>query len=292
MRPDFNQVAKAALDSLDRAIFEDCGEVGDITSDALPLGNVYARGTLLCKAQGVIAGVSLLPELCALKRLPDAQALEATVIVKDASVVSAGTIAATIEGPARSLLVLERPLLNLLSRLSGIASLTARFVERVSGSGVAICETRKTTPGLRTLEKYAVVCGGGTNHRYGLYDELMVKENHLMLGALSISETVAELRSAYPTKRLTLEVENLQQLEEALGLDIDCIMLDDFSTKDVERAVALRGRTGRTSIIFEISGGVTIDNVSALAKLGVERISVGALTHSAKALDMSFKLTR
>jgi len=188
----------------------------------------------------------------------------------------------------------ERTALNLIQRLSGIATLTGRFMDAIEGTRCMVFDTRKTTPGLRAFEKYAVRCGGGANHRMGLYDEMMIKENHLYLSGLKLPEAIAMLREANPGKRLTAEAENLAEAKAAIDAGADIVLLDDFSLEDIRAAVTYRGSSDADvkKTQLEVSGGVTLATVRDYAETGVERISVGALTHSAPALDVSLKVRR
>ncbi|CAG0984796.1 partial Nicotinate-nucleotide pyrophosphorylase [carboxylating], partial [Anaerolineae bacterium] len=185
----------------------------------------------------------------------------------------------------------ERTTLNLLQRMCGIATLTARMVAACEGTRAMVLDTRKTTPGLRAFEKYAVTCGGGVNHRMGLYDEAMIKENHLYLSGLNLAQAIARIRQASPQVFLTAEAESVEQAREALEAGANVILLDDFTLDEISEAVKLRNsRKEFARIQLEISGGVNLSNIEKYAKSGVERISVGALTHSAPALDISMKV--
>ena len=226
-----------AVDVFECALHEDIG-CGDITTNALPLEDVEGCATLIAREEGVLAGVALLPHIREISVL--GRSLKVDCHKSDGEKVKPGDVIAKLTGPARTLLVLERSLLNILSHLSGIATMTARFVERVRESNTKICDTRKTLPGLRVLEKYAVACGGGTPHRMGLFDEAMIKENYLSLSGISIAEAVEKIRSSIGNKRLTCEVENLDQLREVLQTQVDCILLDEFSTDDIQEAVEER----------------------------------------------------
>jgi len=227
--------------------------------------------------------------------------LQLDVAVDDAGQVAAGRTLATLAGPARSLLTAERILLNLVGRLSGIATLTRRFVDAVQGTGARIYDTRKTTPGWRRLEKYAVRMGGGHSHRTGLFDAILIKDNHLALAAESegadrltpaeavrrareFVETMPAAQAAAPMP-IEVEVDTLEMLEQVLSAQPDLVLLDNMSPEQLKRAVSLRDRLA-PRVELEASGGVTLENVAAMAKSGVERISVGALTHSAVSLDV------
>jgi len=279
------------LATLDAALVEDIRE-GDITVHSLPLAGIPAEGAIVAKADGVVAGLALLKHL---NQLPVMRSLDmgdafASILVEEGARVSAGDKLANLSGNAALLLQLERSLLNMISRVSGIATQTARFVDAISGTFARICDTRKTAPGLRYAEKYGVLCGGGTNHRFGLFDQAMIKENHLALSGLSIHAAVVRLRERLGDTRLTCETETLEQVREAIEAEVDCVLLDNFSVEDVEAAVSMRKRLGATRIALEASGGITLANVRAYAETGVDRISIGALTHSAVALDMNLKI--
>jgi nicotinate-nucleotide pyrophosphorylase (carboxylating) len=208
-----------------------------------------------------------------------------TRIVEDASKVEAGGIIANLAGKTRALLTGERTALNFLGLLSGIATLTATYVAAVEGTRAKIVETRKTTPGLRAPEKYAVRCGGGMNHRFGLYDAVLVKDNHIA-AAGGLADALNTLRTAVGhLVKIEVEVDTLDQLEEALRFPIDAVLLDNMDVGTLKKAVALvKGR-----VVTEASGGVTLENVGEIAKTGVDLISVGALTHSARSLDSSLE---
>jgi nicotinate-nucleotide pyrophosphorylase (carboxylating) len=247
----------------------------------------WARGELLVKADGVLAG---LPVAALVFTTVDPSVVLVPLIV-DGVAVSAGTVVAEVRGPAGSLLRAERVALNLLQRLSGIASVTARYVAAVRGTSARVVDTRKTTPGLRALEKYAVRAGGGHNHRFNLADGILIKDNHLLAAAaagLSISQAIAQARANAPhTLKIEVEVESLAQLAEALAGGADAVLLDNMSIETLRQAVdQVCGRA-----ITEASGGITLATISAVAATGVDLISVGALTHSAPALDISLDLT-
>lgn len=265
---------------IDLALAEDIGP-GDATSEAvLPL-DLRLRAHIVAKQAGVIAG---LPVAEAVFRRVDPSVCF-TPRVRDGARVEAGTVLAEVEGAARSLLAAERTALNFLQRLSGIATLTRRFVDAVAGTRAVILDTRKTHPGYRVLEKYAVRMGGGQNHRMGLYDMILIKDNHIA-AAGSITEAVRRARAAYPDLPLEVEVKNVDELQEALELPVDRIMLDNFDLEAIRAAV----RVAAGQVPLEASGGVTLERVAALAATGVDYISVGALTHSAPALDISMEV--
>ncbi|MCC6627198.1 MAG: carboxylating nicotinate-nucleotide diphosphorylase [Chloroflexi bacterium] len=262
---------------------------GDITTDTVvgPVGGGQAaRGDLLVKVEGVLAGLPV----AALVFTTVDPAVVVTSLVSDGTPVMPGTVVAQVRGPAGSLLRAERVALNLLQRLSGIASITARYVAAVQGTRARVIDTRKTTPGLRVLEKYAVRAGGGHNHRFNLADGILIKDNHLLAAAaegLTIGAAIARARAAAPhTLRVEVEVETLDQLDAALAGGADVVLLDNMSIEMLRAAVArVDGRA-----LTEASGGITLATIGAVAATGVDLISVGALTHSAPALDISLDL--
>jgi len=257
-------------------IAEDLGS-GDLTSEAVVPDGASARAVILLKERGVVCGLQ--PARAVFAELDPEVAFEAVAADGDET---QGEIA-RLEGEARALLGGERLALNLLGRLSGTATLTRRYVDAVDGTGVTILDTRKTTPGLRRLEKYAVHCGGGTNHRLGLDDGVLIKDNHLRL-AESLGAAV-ELAKGSGVE-VEVECESLEQVREALGAGADWILLDNMAPARLEEAVALAAGRAR----LEASGGITLDNVRAVAETGVDFISIGALTHSARALDVSMEV--
>jgi nicotinate-nucleotide pyrophosphorylase (carboxylating) len=271
-------VVRAALD-------EDLGAEGDPTSRLL---GARAAAQLVARDPGVVAG---LPAVDAVlievrERLglgPAAFRPEAA----DGAPVEAGAVLGRFAGPARVLLAAERTMLNLLGHLSGVATLTAAFVEAVAGTGAAVRDTRKTTPGLRHLEKYAVRCGGGVNHRMGLYDALLVKDNHIE-AAGGLRRAVEAARAAGPGLPLEVEVESLDQVEEALDLGCDLLLLDNMGLEEMAEVVARSKGRART----EASGRITLDRARAVAETGIDFLAVGALTHSAPALDIGLDWER
>jgi nicotinate-nucleotide pyrophosphorylase (carboxylating) len=279
------------LDPLLKAALKEDLETGDLTGDgAVPEGAV-AKATLIAKQDGVLAG---LPVFLRTFLLCDPAALTESEC-SDGDAVSKGQVVARIRGNARAILRAERVALNFLQRLSGTASLTARFVEHVRHvPSVRILDTRKTTPGLRRLEKYAVRCGGGENHRFGLFDEAMLKENHIELAGSSIEEALARLRvHVGPGVRITAEARNEGEAFAALRGGADVLLLDNMTPETlVALCPRLREEATRlgASIELEASGGIVLENVHRFAEAGVDRISVGALTHSAMAQDFSLLL--
>ncbi|MES2906643.1 MAG: carboxylating nicotinate-nucleotide diphosphorylase [Pseudomonadota bacterium] len=264
------------------ALQEDLGQAGDITSKALIDPHVMAKGAIIAKQDGVIAGLR-----CAeLTFLMIESSCRFTVHVKDGTFVKKGTVIANIETSARGLLTAERTALNFLGQLSGIATLTRRYVEAVAQTKAQIRDTRKTTPGLRTLEKYAVACGGGVNHRIGLYDAVLIKDNHLALSE-NIADALQKAKaSVAPGTPIEIEVDTLDQLDGALRAGAETILLDNMNTAQLIEAV--QRTNGRA--VLEASGGVNLDSVKAIAESGVDYISVGALTHSAPCLDISLDI--
>ena len=264
-----------------RALQEDIGD-GDITSGATIPADLRYAGVFLVKATGVIAGLEAVRQTFAQVD----ERIRFTVHVADGSAVQPGDIVAEAEGPGRSLLTAERVALNFLQRMSGIASLTRRYVDAVAGTRARILDTRKTVPGLRLLDKWAVTLGGGVNHRIGLYDMALIKDNHIV-AAGGIGAAVARVRAAdHRGRPIEVEVTSLEQLREALALDVDQIMLDNMSLDEMAAAVALVDG----AVPLEASGNVSLETVRAIAETGVDYISVGKLTHSVTALDVSFDL--
>jgi nicotinate-nucleotide pyrophosphorylase (carboxylating) len=260
------------------ALEEDLGRAGDITSQLTVPVDARAAARLVVRRPGRIAGL-----ICAEAafRLVD-PALKFDVATPDGSDVAAGTVLATISGSARSILTAERVALNFLGPLSGTATATAALVKAVEDTGARIVCTRKTLPGLRALQKYAVRCGGGFNHRFGLDDAAMIKDNHVQ-AAGGIEPAIASLRAGLGHMvKIELEVDTLAQLEEALGLGVDTILLDNMSLEDLRRAVAL----AKDKAVLEASGNVTLASVRAIAETGIGYISSGAITHSAPNLDI------
>jgi len=270
---------------IDRALDEDAGR-GDVTSEALIPRDITGKAIFLVKEKGVLAGIEVAARV--FKRA-DASIIS-EVFIPDGSPVKPKDVAGAISGPVISILKGERVALNIVQRMSGIASLTARYVEKVSGTGVRILDTRKTTPGLRRLEKYAVHAGGGTNHRYSLGEAVLIKDNHIAVlraTGMTLPDIIAKARRNAP-EGLVLEVEvtNLPELQEALGAGADIIMLDNMSVPLMKDAVAITGGKAK----LEASGNITLANVRKVAETGVDFISVGALTHSYESLDISLEL--
>ena len=273
-----------ATDTLERivhaALAEDIG-AGDVTTEATVAADAVGTADLLVKEPGVVCGLRV-AEATFRALDPDVR-FEALVIDGDA--VEAPAVVARVAGSERAILTGERVALNFLGRLSGIATLTRCYVDAVDGTGVAVLDTRKTTPGLRALEKHAVACGGGRNHRFGLDDGVLVKDNHLH-AAGSVGAVIERIRAATPLP-IEVECDTLAQVAEALDEKVDALLLDNMAEDDLVAAVAfVRGRAR-----LEASGGITLENVRAIAETGVDEISIGALTHSARSLDVSLELT-
>lgn len=274
----------ARADALERivraSLAEDLGR-GDVTTDATVDEAATGTAVLVARAPGVVAGLDAVE---AVFRVLD-PGVEVERLAEDGDVLEAAAPVARVSGSLRAILTGERTALNLLGRLSGIATATRRYVDAVEGTGVAILDTRKTTPGLRALEKQAVAVGGGRNHRFGLDDGVLVKDNHLAATG-SIRVAVERLRTVTDLP-IEVECDTLEQLQDALDAGADAILLDNMSLDELRRAVALTDGRAR----LEASGGVTLETVRAIAETGVDEISVGALTHSAPVLDVSLELT-
>jgi nicotinate-nucleotide pyrophosphorylase (carboxylating) len=269
------------------ALEEDIGE-GDITSEYFIPEDRAARAFLAVREDGVVSGISLAEQVF-IEVDPN---LEIQILVEDGSQVSEGAMLMRIEGKARSILTAERTALNFLQRLSGIATMTARYVEKVKHTRAKILDTRKTTPGYRALEKKAVEDGGGTNHRMGLFDRAMVKDNHLVSenGIEALQSAILRVKAEKPHAEVELEADDLEQVAKFLKLDgVDYILLDNMSLEELREAVEMREETHRVRL--EASGGVTLDTVGDIADTGVDFISVGALTHSAPSLDIGLDFT-
>jgi nicotinate-nucleotide pyrophosphorylase (carboxylating) len=273
-----------AADTLERlayaALAEDVGE-GDVTTEAVIDADASGSAVIVLKETGVVCGLGIVE---AVFRALDEE-IEVEALVEEGSLVESTTAVARLSGPLRAILTGERTALNFLGRLCGIATLTRRYVDAVEGTGVAILDTRKTTPGLRVLEKHAVAVGGGRNHRFGLDDGVLIKDNHLR-AAGSIRDAVEAARAA---AHLSIEVEcdTIEQVSQALDAGADAILLDNMTPDGLLAATVLVHGRAR----LEASGGVSLGNVRAIAESGVDEISIGALTHSARSLDVSLELT-
>jgi len=264
---------------LGRALEEDIGS-GDVTTAAIVAAGAVLRGNIVARQAGVIAGLDVAEQVF---RLLDKE-MEFNVLAGESSVVESNTTVAKLSGSARALLTGERTALNFLNRMSGIATLTRRFVDAVAHTQATILDTRKTAPGLRTLDKLAVIRGGGRNHRIGLYDMILIKDNHIDFAG-SLEKAVARVRTSGTSLELEVEARTLADVQTALNLGVDRILLDNMSVELIREAVKLSA--GRVRL--EASGNITLENVRDIAETGVDFISVGALTHSAKSFDASLE---
>lgn len=262
-----------------RALHEDVGDA-DVTTEAIVPTDATARGIFVAKTPLVVAGLDVAAEV--FRQVDGRTAFE--VVMADGTECPAGGTLAVVSGRARALLIGERTALNFLQRLSGVATLTRRFVDAAAGT-IVVLDTRKTTPTLRALEKYAVRAGGGTNHRVGLFDAVLVKDNHVRLAG-GVGVAVARVRAARPDLPIEVEAQTLDEVQAAVDASADTILLDNLSLDEI--ASAIRLVAGRARI--EVSGGVTLDRVPALAQTGADSVSIGALTHSAPAADISFEI--
>ena len=266
---------------IERALLEDIG-TGDITTESIIPSNLKAKGIIKTFEKGVIAGLDI---ACLIFQKLDAEIVfqEKT---KDGTKVIRGKELAEITGPARTILMGERVALNFLQRMSGIATITSKFCEEVKDFPVRIVDTRKTTPGLRILEKYAVRMGGGYNHRFGLYDAVLIKDNHIAIAGGIKSAVDSVRKQSSHTVKIEVEVESLSQLQEALKAQVDIIMLDNMDLETMKEAVKMvKGKT-----LIEASGEITLEKVRKIAQAGIDVISIGALTHSVKSLNISMEI--
>ena len=272
---------------------EDLQLQGDVTSKLMISETANARARIFSKANAVLCGVQSIPYLLRAYR----STLSMNQLQADGDKLNVGQTVLEFHGSAREILAIERPALNLLSRLSGISSLTEKYVLKTTGSKTKIYDTRKTTPGLRGLEKYAVRCGGGYCHRMGLHDAVLVKDNHLQnVSVLDLqnilSKKLRHAREQFKLDFIEVEVDTLAQLEKIIDEPtpiIDMVLLDNMSNEDIEKAVTLRNQK-KPGLLLEASGGIHLERISLLSKMGVDRISVGALTHSAPAVDFSMEI--
>jgi nicotinate-nucleotide pyrophosphorylase (carboxylating) len=272
------------------ALAEDLGDRGDITSNAFIPEALIGKAAFVVRTAGVLAALPAV-EL-AIQRISPTLRLEA--LKQDGDRLAAGDHIAILSGPMRAILAAERTALNFLQRLCGVATLTRKYVDAIAGLPAKILDTRKTTPGWRLLEKYAVRMGSGANHRMGLYDAILIKDNHLAAlpmadWGLRIEHAIQRARGVQPSVPVEIEVDDLKQFVIALDCRPDCILLDNMSLEDLRHAVASRDAECEEdrSVVLEASGGVTLETVRAIAETGVDRISIGALTHSAPALDIA-----
>ena len=270
-------------DAVTRALAEDLGRAGDVTSIATIPETTAARAIVVARKAGTIAGLPVLAA-CFTRLAPD---MSITAQARDGDTVTAKTSLMTIAGPARAVLSAERAALNFLGHLSGIATATAAFVRKAGNGKMRVCCTRKTTPGLRALEKYAVRCGGGFNHRFGLDDAILIKDNHVaVLGGVRPVLERARAAAGHLVK-IEIEVDSLEQLKEVLATGLaDVVLLDNFDVPAMKKAVAMVGG----KLVIEASGGITLDTIAEIAMTGVDYASSGALTHSAPSLDVALDI--
>ena len=287
MQQHLHPIPSAVIDEAVMAALDEDGAYNDMTTLAVLNGDEWGTGIIVAKDRGVIAGLAV--AAAAMTAIDDSVTFDE--IAYDGALVQPGTTIAEVEGRIASLLATERVALNFLQRMSGIATLTRDFVDAVRGTNARITDTRKTTPGLRQFERYAVRAGGGANHRFNLAAGVLIKDNHIAVarqrGAANLAEIVRGARASAPhTARIEIEVTNLDEVDEALEGGADIILLDNMDPETVRRAVErIAGRA-----IIEASGGITLENVAAFAEAGVDYISVGRLTHSAPALDISLEM--
>jgi nicotinate-nucleotide pyrophosphorylase (carboxylating) len=279
-------VEEEAVHLIDLALEEDRGS-GDWTSRWTIPARTRARAQVICKSDGIVAGTAVAAAVFA--RIDPR--VTCSIEMADGSNIRAGDLLCSLQGPARAVLTGERVALNFLQRLSGIATLTRRFVDAVAGTGVRILDTRKTTPGWRSIEKAAVRAGGAENHRHGLFDMVLIKNNHIDIAG-GVAEAVARVREQN-VKKLPVEIEvrTVEELQAALQAGIDRLLLDNMDLRSLRHAVTL-ARKVNPNVTLEASGKVNIDNVREVAEAGVDCISIGALTHSAPALDFSLRVVR
>ncbi|MEY2601943.1 MAG: hypothetical protein QOJ36_1262 [Verrucomicrobiota bacterium] len=273
------------IDPIDVALREDIGK-GDLTTDFFVSKNQRATAGIVARERATLAGTETAADV--FRRVDSA--IKITVLRKDGSAVNPDETVIELRGSARSILKAERVALNFLQRLSGIATMTRKFVDAAANEQVKILDTRKTTPGLRPLEKAAVVAGGGANHRFGLFDMVLLKDNHLAVNASfeAFAKAVRGFREAKPNVQVEVEADALEQVRAFLEIDgVDVILLDNMKPAQIREAIAL----GKDKVKFEASGGVTLKNIRQIAATGVDYISIGALTHSARAIDFSLELT-
>jgi nicotinate-nucleotide pyrophosphorylase (carboxylating) len=274
----------ASADPIDIALREDIGP-GDLTTDAFVSEKSQSSGRIVARERAVLAGAETAAEV--FRRVDPT--LQVRVIGKDGSELNAGDNVIEIEGATRSILKAERVALNFLQRLSGIATTTRKFVDAAANDHVKILDTRKTTPGLRALEKAAVAAGGGANHRFGLFDMVLIKDNHLaaISGLEELANAIRKFREGKPDIQIEVEADTLDQVHGFLGIDgIDVILLDNMKPAEIREAIAL----GKNKVKFEASGGITLKNIRQVAATGVDYISIGALTHSPRAVDFSLEI--
>ncbi len=279
-------MSPSAIETIRRALAEDIGE-GDITSEAFIPDGHLSHARIIAKEDLVLAGTEVAAEVF---RLVD-PAITLALHQSDGARLAPGDVVLTTGGPTRSLLAAERTALNFLQQLSGIATLTRQFVDAVAGTKAVILDTRKTTPGLREFERAAVVAGGGINHRFGLFDQILAKDNHLAVtgNAEALQAAIDRAKAKKPDVAVEIEADTLDQVRMLCGLrGVNIILLDNMSNDQLREAVTIRGSK---KILLEASGGVNLQTVRGIAETGVDCISVGALTHSARAVDLSMEIT-
>ena len=271
------EIKNSAISLIELALKEDCVS-NDITGIAAFKNNEQCKVDIVAREILVAAGSPLISLIYSLID----EKVSVVSFFTDGDEINENEVIATVSGPAISVLSGERTVLNFIQRLTGIATLTAKYVKEVAGTDVEIIDTRKTTPGWRLLEKYAVKCGGGVNHRFNLADMIMFKDNHIALSGKSIIELIKTAREEFPSVKIACEADTIDQVKILLDADVDIIMLDNMSVEMTKHAVELAGR----GVVLESTGGITLDNVRAVAESGVSRISIGAITHSVKSIDI------
>lgn len=288
MNTELQQLARTLLpdetvrELLTRCVDEDGGRDGDITSKSIVSEGTQGRFAINLRGSGVISGLEPLS-----RAIEVFGEISMTVERNDGDYAEAETIA-YVDGTVQSVLLAERAILNILGHACGIATTTRKFVDAIAGCDCVVCDTRKTTPGLRMLDKYAVACGGGTLHRLGLQDAALYKDNHLASlvdGIEKLQEAIKSVRTDHELQFVEVEVDSLQQLEEILLLDVDMVLLDNFSIEQLNKAVELRNNADRNPLL-EASGGVTVETVRNIAQSGIDRIAVGAITHQSTWIDI------
>ncbi len=276
-----DEIESSALSLIKLALKEDCAN-NDVTGYSAFKNNELCEVNVVARESSIVAGIHL---LSLIYQLID-ENISVACFYNDGDEVKENDVIATINGPASAVLSGERTVLNFIQRLFGVATLTAKYVDEVAGTGVDIIDTRKTTPGWRLLEKYAVKCGGGVNHRFNLSDMIMFKDNHIALSGKSIIELIQSAKKEFPNLKIACEADTIDQVKILLNADVDIIMLDNMSVEMTEQAVKLAGR----GVVLESTGGITLDNVGEIAGTGVSRISIGAITHSIKSIDIGMDI--
>lgn len=268
------------------ALIEDLGDMGDTTSISVVPEDIIKEAKFVTRENCICAG---LPVVEAVFKAVD-PSLKWKELVNDGDFIQKGEFLAIVKGAARSILTAERTALNFLQRLCGVATITSRYVKAVEGTKTKILDTRKTTPGWRNLEKYAVAAGGGTNHRIGLYDRIMIKDNHRAIAGLDgvggIAEAIRKARTAYPNLEIEVEADTLEEFKVILKEKPEYILLDNMTNEEMKEAVKLN----KAKVLLEASGGITLERIPSIAAIGVDFISVGALTHSVRAIDISLEM--